>query len=75
MDRGIQLAGIDYLSIETYHTEDFPTHKILLGAAMAIAEGLDLRAVEPGLYEMACLPMKIVGADSAPARAVLWRDE
>ena len=75
VERGVRLAGIDYLSIETYHTEDFPTHKILLGADIAIAEGLDLRAVEPGLYEMACLPMKIVGADGAPARVVLWRDE
>ena len=75
VDRGIKLAGIDYLSIETYHTKDFPAHKILLGAGMAIAEGLDLRAVEAGLYEMACLPMKVEGADGAPARVVLWRDE
>ena len=75
VERGIRLVGIDYLSIETYHTEDFPTHRILLGAGMAIAEGLDLRAVEPGLYEMACLPMKVVGSDGAPARVVLWRDE
>ena len=39
------------------------------------ADVLDLRAVEPGLYEMACLPIKIVGADGAPARVVLWGDE
>ena len=75
VEHGIRLAGIDYLSIETYHTEEFPTHKILLGAGMAIAEGLDFRAVEPGVYEMACLPMKVAGSDGAPARVVLWRDE
>ena len=71
----IRLVGIDYLSIETFHTKEFPAHKILLGAGMAIAEGLDLRAVEPGGYEMACLPMKIAGSDGAPARVVLWRDD
>ena len=75
VERGIRLAGIDYLSIETYHTEDFPTHKILLGAGMAIAEGLDLRAEQPEIFEMTCLPIKVSGADGAPARAVLWRDE
>ena len=74
VDRNIRLVGIDYLSVETYHTTDFATHYTLLGANIVAVEGLDLRAVQTGLYEMACLPMKIVGADGAPTRVVLWRD-
>ncbi len=75
VDRGMRLVGVDYLSVEPFGSPGHPTHKTLLGAGMAIVEGLDLRAVEPGIYELACLPMKIVGSDGAPARVVLWRDE
>jgi arylformamidase len=74
VDRGIKLVGVDYLSVESYHTANFATHYILLGAGVIAIEALDLRAVQPGYYEMACLPMKIVDSDGAPARVVLWRD-
>jgi arylformamidase len=74
VDRDIKLVGIDYLSVETYHTTDFATHYTLLGAGVIAVEGLDLRMVEPGPYEMTCLPMNIVGSDGAPARVVLWQD-
>lgn len=70
VDRGIRLVGIDYLSIQRY--QDGPkTHQILLGANVIILEGLNLAEVAPGTYELVCLPLKIVGADGAPARAVL----
>ena len=51
------------------------THHTLLGAEVVIVEGLDLRGVDAGAYEMACLPIKIAGSDGAPARVVLWRDD
>jgi arylformamidase len=66
--RGVQLVGIDYLSIG-----DRDAHRALLGHDVAVVEGLDLRAVAPGAYLLACLPLRIEGADGAPARAVLWQ--
>ena len=70
---GIKLVGIDYLSVEKFGAEDFGTHLTLLGAQVIIIEGLDLREVSAGDYELICLPMKIAGGtgDGAPARAVL----
>lgn len=70
--RGIRLVGIDYLSIASYR-EPAPTHEVLLRAGVTIVETLDLRAVEPGWWRLTCLPLRIPGADGAPARAVLER--
>ena len=64
----MRLVGIDYLSIG-----DAEAHRILLGAGIVPVEGLDLRGVEPGAYELVCLPLRVAGADGAPARAVLVR--
>jgi len=66
--RDVRLIGIDYLSIG-----DEEAHRELLGAGVVALEGLDLRNVEPGAYELACLPLKLEGSDGAPARAVLLR--
>ena len=70
---GVRLVGIDYLSVEEFGAEDFQTHTALLSAGVVIVEGLDLRAVGPGLYDLACLPLKLAAGsgDGAPARAVL----
>ncbi|HEX8559300.1 MAG TPA: cyclase family protein [Pyrinomonadaceae bacterium] len=70
---GVRLVGFDYLSIEKFGSEDFGTHLALLSAGVVVVEGLDLRAVAPGLYELFCLPLKIAAGsgDGAPARAVL----
>ncbi len=68
---GIKLVGIDYLSVERFGSQDFASHHALLGAGVVIIEGLDLSQVEPGEYEMACLPLRIPGADGSPARVVL----
>jgi arylformamidase len=68
---GIKLIGIDYLSVEKFGSEDFAAHHALLGAGVVIIEGLDLSEVEPGEYEMTCLPLRLVGADGSPARVVL----
>jgi arylformamidase len=64
-------VGIDYLSVGGFHQDLAETHVILLTAGIWIIEGLDLSNVEPGRYELACLPLRLVGADGAPARAAL----
>jgi arylformamidase len=70
---GICLVGIDYLSIEQYKSESFETHLILLSSGVVILEGVDLRKVPAGRYELICLPLRIADGrgDGAPARAVL----
>ena len=71
--QGIKLVGIDYLSIEEFRKPGAPAHHVLLGGGAIVIEGLNLRDVEPGIYDMLCLPLRIVGADGAPARVVLRR--
>jgi len=66
LERGPSLIGIDYLSIG-----DPTAHRLLLGAGVVAVEGVDLRRFEPGPYFLLCLPLKIVGSDGAPARAIL----
>jgi arylformamidase len=66
VDAAVRLVGIDYLSIG-----DEGAHRVLLGNGVVPLEGLDLRAVDPGRYRLYCLPIKLVGADGAPARALL----
>jgi len=66
VERGARLLGIDYLSIG-----DAEAHRTLLSAGVVCVEGLDLRGIEPGPYELVCLPLKLVGSDGAPARTVL----
>lgn len=68
--RGIKLVGIDYLSIAPYKNSR-PTHEILLKERVVILEGLDLSQIEEGFYDLYCLPLKLGGADGAPARAIL----
>ena len=68
--RGVRLVGIDYLSISSYD-DLMPPHRTLLGAGVAVVEGLDLRGIDPGAYQLVCLPIKLVDGDGAPARAIL----
>lgn len=70
---GVRLVGIDYLSVEKFQSERYETHEILLSSGVVIVEGLDLREVTAGDYELVCLPLKIAGGtgDGAPARAIL----
>jgi arylformamidase len=71
LEHGIKLVGVDYLSVEPFKKPGAPTHHLLLGAGIIVIEGLNLRDVEPGIYEMFCLPLALVGSDGAPARVVL----
>ena len=69
-ERRVRTVGIDYLSIAGM-SEGVPTHRTLLKQGITIIEGLDLLHVEPGRYELICLPLRLAGADGAPARVVL----
>jgi arylformamidase len=73
--RGIRLIGIDYLSIEGPQNEECPVHRSLLAASVVILEGLDLREVGAGPYELICLPLKAMNGDGAPARVLLVKEE
>lgn len=75
VQRDIRLVGIDYLSVEPFHASQPRTHWELLSAGVVIVEGLNLCEVEPGDYTLVCLPIKLVGSDGAPARAVLMREQ
>jgi arylformamidase len=70
--RGVRLVAIDYLSIAPFG-DPIPTHRSLLGGGVVVLEGVDLRGVEPGPYDVFAPPVRIVGADGAPARALLRR--
>lgn len=71
LDRGVRLLGNDYLSVEAFESDGFPVHVALLGAGVALLEGIDLEGVSPGSYELVALPILVPGSDGAPARAVL----
>jgi arylformamidase len=71
VDQGVELVGIDYLSIEQFHSGHHLTHRTLLERSVVIVEGLDLSVPPPGQYQFICLPLRIEGCDGAPARAVL----
>jgi len=70
-EKGVILVGIDALSIKQRGSKDFRPHASLLGKGIVIFEGLDLAKVPAGNYTFIGLPLKFVGLDGAPARAVL----
>jgi arylformamidase len=68
---GVRLVGVDYLSVEQFHSGHHRTHRTLLGRGVVIVEGLSLSGPPPGDYDLRCLPLRLEGLDGAPARAVL----
>lgn len=70
VEHGVRLVGVDYLSVAPF-SEPQRTHEILLQAGVVVIEGLNLSQVSQGRYALYCLPLKIAGADGAPARAIL----
>ena len=72
-EKNVKLVGIDYLSVEKFGSNDFATHITLLEKEIVIVEGLDLREVPAGDYELICLPLKVISptGDGAPARTIL----
>jgi arylformamidase len=73
--RGVKLLGLDLPSVDAIDSKDLRNHHALAGADIAIVEGLDLSRAETGVYSLAALPLKILGGDGAPVRAILWREE
>ncbi len=69
--RGVRLVGIDTPSVDPFLSKDLPAHKTFLKHDMAILEGLALREVPEGIYELIALPLRLVGFDASPVRAVL----
>ncbi len=67
---GVRVLGVDYLSVGGMES-GAQTHRALLGAGVWIIEGLDLAHIPAGSYELICLPLRLVGSDGAPARALL----
>lgn len=73
VDNGVLFAGLDYMTIEApANTETWPTHVILCGAGVVILENANLASVEPGDYNMVCLPVPFEGREAAPAPTVLF---
>jgi arylformamidase len=70
---GVRLVGVDYLSVEQFHSPHHRTHRTLLENGVVIVEGLLLTEPPPGDYELVCLPMLMAELDGAPARAVLMK--
>ncbi|HLZ23586.1 MAG TPA: cyclase family protein [Ktedonobacterales bacterium] len=68
---GARTIGVDYLSVGGYKLDGAETHRALLDAGIWIIEGLNLSPVAPGMYDLICLPLRLAGADGAPARALL----
>lgn len=70
-DRGVVLVGLDTDSMDAFDSKELPSHLRLAARGVAILEGLDLSKIEPGLYDLVALPLRLVGADASPVRAVL----
>jgi arylformamidase len=71
VERGVRLAGIDYLSIDEFKSESHPSHFVLLKQNIVIIEGLNLSAVPAGEYTLVALPLNLQDADGAPTRVIL----
>ena len=68
---GVKLVGIDTPSVDLFGDEDMPSHKAFLEHDMAILEWIDLTNVPDGFYELIALPLRLVGYDASPVRAIL----
>lgn len=71
VEKKIKTVGVDYLSVDSYHSQTAAAHKILLSNHIGIIESLILKDINEGTYFFSCLPLKFEGADGSPARAVL----
>jgi arylformamidase len=69
--QGVKLIGIDAPSVDLFASQDLPAHKAFLKHDLAILEGLLLYEVPDGIYELIALPLKLVGFDGSPVRAIL----
>jgi arylformamidase len=73
--RQVRTVGVDYLSVGGFRKDGLETHQALLGGGIWVIEGLNLQGIEPGNYELMCLPLKLANAEGAPARALVRKVE
>ena len=71
----VRTVGVDYLSVGGFRKDGLETHQALLGGGIWVIEGLNLQGIEPGNYELMCLPLKLANAEGAPARALVRKVE
>lgn len=71
--RGTRLIGVDVPSVDPETSKNLPSHMACLRHDIRIVENLVLADVVPGDYELIALPLKLIGLDAAPMRAVLRR--
>ena len=64
-------VGVDTPSVDTADSKDLPAHHAIRDADVAIIEYLRLASVPSGVYELIALPLKLVGFDASPVRAIL----
>lgn len=69
--RGVVLVGVDSDSMDAFDSKELAAHHRLASHGIAILEGIDLSSVTPGVYDLVALPLRLVGADASPVRAVL----
>lgn len=69
--KGVKTVGVDYLSVESFASDDLSVHKLLLLNKIAVVEGLMLKDVREGEYIFSCLPLPVDRGDGSPVRAVL----
>ncbi len=68
------LIGVDLPSVDDLDSKELPIHHALHQANISILEGLDLREVEEGEYELIALPLKLKRTDGSPVRAILVKN-
>ena len=70
IDRGVKVVGHDHLSVCPFH-DLLTTHRLFFNARVVVVEGINLSGIKPGLYQLVCMPLKLVGSDGAPCRVAL----
>jgi arylformamidase len=71
LGRSLRLIGVDAPSVDERHSKSLPVHKMIFSGNACILENLDLRRIQPGIYELIAFPVKIMSLDAAPVRAIL----
>lgn len=69
--RAVPLLGVDLPSVDERDSRELPAHRACVRRGIQILENLRLEGVEPGVYRLVALPLRLEGADASPVRAVL----
>lgn len=70
---GVRLIGVNVPSLDPLDSRGMAAHRVVFAAGMGVIENLDLRGVPAGTYDLVAAPVRVVGADAAPVRALLRR--